>query len=781
MKLELVITYNIIHDKEKLTMMISIAILFSLTTLSSDPQQPSLGDYFGFSSLESIKIGDDAGPLYEGDVNNDGLIDLLVINNHKSRIDILLQKRNASPDDVIEVSRANEIPEHWRFDKQQVMVSNKVSGLTLYDFNSDGLTDIVYASNPSKIVFLEQKPDGSFERSRQHRVRKLHANRSAFVITDLMGDSQPELVTLIDGNIQVFPVDGDALGKPITFTTADRIGWFTLDDYDGNGLDDIAGIVRDSSEPVRLWLAQHDGDEIRIGPQLRFEMPTLREFRAVSLPNSQASIMAIIERTSKRIVLYEVGIDPIERSGDREASIEVFPFQGQEKRNQTVVDVNGDGLLDVIATNIEDNTIVIYPQTAGEGLSAGIPSPTLSGVEGIAVCDIDQNGVEDLFVLSEDEGVVGRSPLSLEEIPFPKPMPITAGNTPVSLDAVFLDGDWKIAVVSKKKRDFALDLIDDEGNIETVDLGALSRGPNEIVAFDADQDGKVDLLLLTRDKPMMMLKASDEGYELLEDSDMGQFGLVREASADNTVVFDIDSDDKPELLIADENFVRAVRYEPETTSSISPGWQVVKQVNMQDGDSKLVSLAISDGKVVAADEENDRLVLIEKDTDNKWSEGESLFVRGFEFGPIFAADFTADGITDLLAIGDSGFAVVQLAGDRITLQEVQSWRSDRKRMVEHELAVGDINSDGYADMVSLDAGEQMLEIFTFNEGGKMLFATEFKIFETRIFSGGEPSEYEPSQVIISDLTGDGANDIVMLSHDRVLIYPQALQTTLQTR
>ncbi|MBC8522432.1 VCBS repeat-containing protein [PVC group bacterium] len=285
-------------------MMISIAILFSLTTLSSDPQQPSLGDYFGFSSLESIKIGDDAGPLYEGDVNNDGLIDLLVINNHKSRIDILLQKRNASPDDVIEISRANEIPEHWRFDKQQVMVSNKVSGLTLYDFNNDGLTDIVYASNPSKIVFLEQKPDGSFERSRQHRVRKLHANRSGFVITDLMGDSQPELVTLIDGNIQVFPVDGDALGKPITFTTADRITWFALDDYDGNGLDDIAGIVRDSSEPVRLCLAQHDGDEIRIGPQLRLEMTPLRECRAVSLPKSQASIMTMIERTSKRFVVY---------------------------------------------------------------------------------------------------------------------------------------------------------------------------------------------------------------------------------------------------------------------------------------------------------------------------------------------------------------------------------------------------------------------------------------------------------------------------------------------
>ena len=188
-------------------------------------------------------------------------------------------------------------------------------------------------------------------------------------------------------------------------------------------------------------------------------------------------------------------------------------------------------------------------------------------------------------------------------------------------------------------------------------------------------------------------------------------------------------------------------------------------------------MAISDDSFIAADKTNDRLVIFSKNEAGSWQEGDSLFVRGFDFGPIFSADFTSDQTSDILAIGDSGFAVVQLAGERVTLHEVQSWRSEHDRMVEHELAVGDVNSDGFADMIALDAGQQMLEIFTFTDGGTMLFATEFKIFETRIFSSGEPSEYEPSQVLIADLSGDGENDIVLLAHDRVLIYPQETRTS----
>ena len=97
-----------------------------------------------------------------------------------------------------------------------------------------------------------------------------------------------------------------------------------------------------------------------MGPQLRFEIPPLREFASVRLPNNEAAQMAIIERASRRIVLYEVDRETIETTGDRDASIEIYPFLGKGSRKQVVTDVNNDGLLDIIATNPADNTIVVY-------------------------------------------------------------------------------------------------------------------------------------------------------------------------------------------------------------------------------------------------------------------------------------------------------------------------------------------------------------------------------------------------------------------------------------
>jgi hypothetical protein len=48
----------------------------------------------------------------------------------------------------------------------------------------------------------------------------------------------------------------------------------------------------------------------------------------------------------------------------------------------------------------------------------------------------------------------------------------------------------------------------------------------------------------------------------------------------------------------------------------------------------------------------------------------------------------------------------------------------------------------------------------------------FQVFETDGHaSQRKGSPLEPRETIIADVTGDGRNDLVLLVHDRVLVYP----------
>jgi hypothetical protein len=277
-------------------------------------------------------------------------------------------------------------------------------------------------------------------------------------------------------------------------------------------------------------------------------------------------------------------------------------------------------------------------------------------------------------------------------------------------------------------------------------------------------------------KPSDKDKAADAvpaPFKVLESKDMGQFGLVQAATGDNTLVADVDGNGKGELLVADRNYVRALRYEPKPANGASPGWQVVTQMNAKNPDAKLVTLTSLGDRLVAGDRDGARAIIFSAGKDSKWEQAEVIEIPGFKFSQLVAGKFAGDGNDGLIAVGDDSFALVRLGGERIVLESVGTWTSDDPRQTPHELVVGDLNGDGYTDVVVLDGGEQMADVLTFSQAERLLHALAFKVFETRMFSGGDRQEFEPSMGEIADVTGDGLNDLILLAHDRLLIYPQA--------
>jgi hypothetical protein len=765
-----------------------LALPLIVCSLLATPQSGDLAGHFGFEPLEVQKIDPKAGPITAADMNGDGRRDLVAVNNHKSRVEIYYQRPDAEPGtEKAAAPGTNELPELWRFRRETISVPNEVQAVVPHDFDGDGLLDLIYVGQPGTVGFVRQVRPGVFEVVRKVPVKNLLGTRDNLHIRNVIGDERPEVIGNVGGKIMIWPLERDQLGTPIELSAGGAsLVASMIEDLDGNGTLDIAGVVPEDGSPVRVWLSGREGEELVLGPQLRFEMPPLREAEVLRLPGARQGLIGVIERPSKRVVFHRLDRRPIEGAGDREASMQTWAFRDPQnrKRGYAVVDVDGDGRLDLMATNTAENAVMLYRQKPGKGFETGESFPALADLDAMAALPARKDQPAQVFLLSEKEGVLGRCDAGPDGVGFPKPIPLPAGATPAAMNVVELDGAPHVAVITKDGRNYTLTLIPaggaaamDTANHRSVSLGSLSRSPETILAADVDHDGMSDLLVFTPDKPMIMVREQkdaegERSLKVLESKDMGQFGLVQAANGKNTAVCDVLGDGKSELLVADRNFVRALRYDANPPAGTSPGWQVVKQFNAAASDAKLTCVALMGDRVVAGDRENGRLVIFGADGEGEWRQMDAVEVPGFKFNQIYAGAFGGDESPCIVAIGDDSFGLVRLSGDRWKLTEVASWRSDQPGRVEHELAVGDVNGDGFLDVVALDAGEQMAEILTFSQAGNLRYGTAFEVFESKIFSGGEPREFEPSMGLVTDLTGDGRDDLVLLCHDRVLLYPQ---------
>jgi hypothetical protein len=85
---------------------------------------------------------------------------------------------------------------------------------------------------------------------------------------------------------------------------------------------------------------------------------------------------------------------------------------------------------------------------------------------------------------------------------------------------------------------------------------------------------------------------------------------------------------------------------------------------------------------------------------------------------------------------------------------------------------GDLNQDGRKDLVFLETAKNYLDLVIFDKNRKLVPATRWQVFEERTFRNRRSDQPEPREALIVDVTGDGKNDLVVIVHDRILVYPQ---------
>ena len=794
-------------------MLPSLAALALAVAPIQDDAGPPLANFYGFGELDILNVEDRSDNLRAGDVDGDGRGDIYLADDSHSRLDLFLQRVTPDPDPAADTADVNALPASAKFDHVKIPVDRAVYGLAAADFTGDGRTDLAYIGAPDRLVVVvgpEMKTDATGDAAdrgaktdwsdtagltrRELRLPDLVESVTILAAGDLTGDGRPDLVVLGERVTYLLrQTDAGEFAPAVTVrNTSEDPSLAQIADLDGDGLLDLSYTARVGEDRVFAARLQErtgdDGEPNTLGPELRFDLVDPRSVTLgdVFADEPGAEVLAVTGDTGRLTVRKvrrpKLGGDDAQQA----AKLTQYGFGGRGDRDVAVGDVDGDGVADVVVTDPDGARVILFRQSAAGGLDLGTAYPSLAGgtqarIAGGAV-----------YILSETEGVIGKSVYEDGRLTFP--VPVEGVKDPVAFtlqpfpppgrEKNYPDVEgptaqvWYVQESGRRK----YQLRSDRNPEETLALD-LSGDPDRLEAADVDGDGRDELLLFPgRDKDLQVIVLAEDGAEFLA----SQAGLgPKEAGAGQFFAGTVPDGTGAEVaaaLVARGNLARdlmgTIAFSGGETSNRVAGleWTVRDQFNATEADAKVAGVVTLDvdgvpgNEVVLIDTGVNKLRVFERAGAGYEPAGE-IDTGDFPYRDAEVADLNADGRDDLLLVGEGRFAVLYAGRTDPQLAELATYETDLDRSYLADSLVGDLNGDGEADVVALDVRSHHVEILN-AAGGELRRATYWKLFEEKNFDGEGGGGFQPREGAIADITGDGRADLILLVHDRVLIYPQ---------
>lgn len=758
---------------------VAMAVVTVSIGVADDEEPNELAQYYGFSGVELYKLDQRAFNLVSGDFDSDGQTDLLAVDNRTSSIRFLRQLTEDVAKEKGSGRYINDVKSDWRFESRQIPVDKQVAGLIVNDFNGDGRDDIAYVGAPDHLVIRYQPEKGKAEWTQKWTVRLPDLAPAAWMISagDLNGDKLPDIAVL--GERHTYVVTQTADGKMDTpqqlINTSTKLSLLQVADIDGDGLDDLCYQANNgSARGLCCRLQTKDG---RLGPELCFDLAQPRSVTLHDVDGMPGSEVLTVDNRTGRVVVSAVkrGSDV---GSDNAASLVRFGIgdaSGSRGRAIAIGDVDGDKLADVVITDPETAQVLLFRQNGIDGLNSAETYPGLLDSTGVLVVDTDGDGQGEVVHMSNKEAAIAVSRFEDGRLTFPQTVAKPeAGSELLAIAHLHGKDKTELAVCVQKGSStrgelnllrFVVSAKETwEQNGEALQLPITASGSRgaQLLAIDADHDGQDEVLVVpngANNKGVTLVRSGDTKDSVLEPLNLGHSSPGELFQADGSI------------FVAREAFARKMTFD-------GSGWNVADQFNAGESKARIAGVAVlnldedDDDEIVLIDIGIRKLRILKRSSGiyRPWKEVD-LGTAGFDSAHV--ADLNGDQKDDLLLFGSQQFAVLYSGGLTVKIEEVATYESDRDDAYAADVIAGDINGDGAIDLAVIDTSVDGIEILNLSGNAGLKTATHFRVFEEkRLVSDSTSRGTEPREGLIVDVTGDGRKDLVLLCHDRLIVYPQ---------
>ena len=169
------------------------------------------------------------------------------------------------------------------------------------------------------------------------------------------------------------------------------------------------------------------------------------------------------------------------------------------------------------------------------------------------------------------------------------------------------------------------------------------------------------------------------------------------------------------------------------------------------------------------DAEHKQLTLCERDAAGVWQVVKNLDLPVTSFTSLKPVTLGAAAVA---FTGQNSVAWLPLAGEVWDLTKLDEYETSIKDGYLNDVIAGDLTGNGRKQLIFMETAKNHLDIVVFDKNRKLVPGDRWKVFEQHTFRGRDNALPEPRECVVADVTGDKKNDLIVLVHDRVLVYPQ---------